>query len=132
MKRILGEINNDIIRKWNLEDYKGKKIVIYPEAKKHSKDAHLDQYICKEDYYFVMDSLEKIIQEPDYVFYDKSKSGLEYYKNVRGNILVAVRIKPGKELRVRSVYPVKQTKIDNRKKKELDMKMYNKYVVGVE
>ena len=132
MKRILGEINNDIIDKWNLEEYKGKKIVIYPEAKQHSKDAHLDQYSSKEDYYFVMDSLEKIIKEPDYVFYDKSKSGLEYYKKIRGNILVAVRIKSGKELRVRSVYPVKQVKIDNRKKKELEMKMYNKYVVGIE
>lgn len=132
MKRILGEISDAIITKWNLEDYRNKKIVLYPEAKAHSKEKHLKQYASINDYYFVMDSLEDIIKNPDYVFYDKSKDGLEYYKNVRGYILVAVRIKPGKDLRVRSVYPVKQTKIDNRKKKEMDMKMYNKYVVGVE
>ncbi len=81
---------------------------MYPEAKEHSKDKHINDYYCEEDYYFVMDSLEQIINEPDYVFYDKSKSGLEYYKNIRGNILVAVRIIPGKELKVRSIYPVSQ------------------------
>lgn len=83
------------------------------------------------DYYFVIDSLEDIIKSPDYVFYDKSKAVLEYYKNVCGNILVAVRIVPGKELKVRSVYLVEQQKIDNRKKREIDMQMYNKYVVDI-
>lgn len=34
------------------------------------------------------------------------KKGLEYFKNVRENILVAVRVKPGRELKVKSVYPV--------------------------
>ena len=132
MKRILGEISDDIIAKWNLEEYKNKKIVLYPEAKEHSKEKHLEQYASKDDYYFVMNSLEDIIKNPDYVFYDKSKDRLEYYKNIKGYILVAVRIKPGKDLRVRSIYPVKQTKIENRKKKEMYMKMYNKYVVSVE
>lgn len=132
MKRILGEVSNEVVQKWQLDEYKNKKIVMYPEAKEHSRDRHINDYKNEEDYYFVMDSLEEIINDPDYVFYDKSKAGLEYYKNVRGNILVAVRVIPGKELKVRSVYPVEQEKIDNRKKKEMDMKMYNKYVVGVE
>lgn len=78
-----------------------------------------------------MDSLEDIIKSPDYVFYDKSKAVLEYYKNVRGNILVAVRIVPDKELKVRSVYSLEQQKIDNRKKRGIDMQMYNKYVVDI-
>lgn len=132
MKRILGEVSNEIVQKWQLDEYKNKKIVMYPETKEHSRDRHIGDYESEEDYYFVMDSLEDIIKNPDYVFYDKSKAGLEYYKNVRGNILVAVRIVPGKELKVRSVYPVEQEKIDNRRKKEMDMKMYNKYVVAVE
>ena len=132
MKRILGEINDDIIEQWGLDNYRNKKIVLYPEAKQHSEEEHLKQYETVEDYYYVMDNLENIIKTPDYVFYDKSKQGLEYYKNVRGNVLVAVRVRPGNELRVRSVYPVKQEKIDNRKRKENDMKMYNKYVIGVE
>ncbi len=132
MKRVLGEINDDIIINWQLHEHKNKKIVLYPDAKEHSKNKHIEQYAKEEDYYYVMESLENIIQYPDYVFYDKSKQGLEYYKNVRGNILVAIRISPGKELKVRSVYPVEQEKIDNRKKKEEQMKLYNKYVIRTE
>ncbi len=132
MKRILGKVSSEVVQKWQLKEYENKKIVMYPEAKEHSKDKHINDYHCEEDYYFVMDSLEQIINEPDYVFYDKSKSGLEYYKNIRGNILVAVRVIPGKELKVRSIYPVSQEKIENRKRKEMDMQMYNKYVIAVE
>lgn len=132
MKRILGEVSNEVVEKWQLYKYKNKKIVMYPEAKEHSKDRHINDYKSVDDYYYVMDSLEEIINNPDYVFYDKSKAGLEYYKNIRGNILVAIRVVPGKELKVRSVYPVEQEKINNRRKKEMDMKMYNKYVIAVE
>lgn len=132
MKRILGEVSNEVVEKWQLYEYKNKKIVMYPEAKEHSKDRHINDYKSVDDYYYVMDSLEEIINNPDYVFYDKSKAGLEYYKNIRENILVAIRVVPGKELKVRSVYPVEQEKINNRRKKEMDMKMYNKYVIAVE
>lgn len=128
MKRILGQINNEIIEQWELYEHKNKKIVMYPEAKEHSKDRHINDYPSIEDYYIVMDSLEKIIQNPDYVFYDKSKKGLEFYKKIKSNILVAVRVDDGKELKVKSVYPVENTKIENRKKKEEQTKLYNKYV----
>lgn len=128
MKRILGQINNEIIEQWELYEHKNKKIVMYPEAKEHSKDRHINDYPSIEDYYIIMDSLEKIIQNPDYVFYDKSKKGLEFYKKIKSNILVAIRVDDGKELKVKSVYPVENTKIENRKKKEEQTKLYNKYV----
>ena len=132
MKRILGEISNEIVQQWNIPEQKNKKIVMYPEAKEHSKDRHINDYPTEEAYYFVMDSLEEIIQNPDYVFYDKSKQGLEYYKQININVLVAVRVNNGRELKVRSVYPVEKEKIENRKRKEEQMKLYNKYVVSVE
>lgn len=130
MKRILGEISNEVVEQWELHDHKNKKIVMYPEAKEHSKDRHIDDYPSVEDYYIVMDSLEEIIQKPDYVFYDKSKKGLEYFKKINSHILVAVRVDDGRELKVKSVYPVEDTKIENRKKKEEQTKLYNKYVRG--
>lgn len=132
MKRILGEVSDDIVEQWDILDQNGKKIVMYPEAKEHSKERHIDEYPSEEDYYFVMASLEEIIDNPDYVFYDKSKQGLEYYKKITEHILVAIRVNDGRELKVKSVYPVEQEKIENRKKKEEQMKLYNKYVVGVE
>lgn len=132
MKRILGKINSDIIRQWELYDHKNKKIVMYEDAKEHSRLKHLNEYDSEEDFHVVMDSLEEVIKKPDYVFYDKSKKGLEYYKNINTNILVAVRVDDGTELKVKSVYPVKQEKIENRKRKEEKTKILNKYVRGTE
>jgi len=132
MKRILGEVSDAIVEQWNILEQKGKKIVMYPEAKEHSKERHINEYPSEEDYYFVMASLEEIIKDPDYVFYDKSKQGLEYYKKIRKHILVAIRVNNGRELKVKSVYPVEPEKIENRRKKEEQMKLYNKYVIGIE
>ena len=131
MKRILGEVSKSVADYWDIRQYENKKIVLYPEIREHCKERHMADYASVADYYYVMDSLEEVVSDPDYVFYDKSKSGLEYYKNVRGNILIAVRVAKGAELKVRSVYPVSYEKIENRKKKEEQMKLYNKYVIGV-
>ena len=57
MKRILGEVSNEVVEKWQLYEYKNKKIVMYPEAKEHSKDRHINDYKSVDDYYYVMDSL---------------------------------------------------------------------------
>jgi len=76
MKRILGEISGEVVQQWDIPEQKNKKIVMYPEAKEHSKERHINDYPREDDYYFVMASLEEIIQNPDYVFYDKSKQGL--------------------------------------------------------
>lgn len=132
MKRILGKINPDIINKWELYEHRNKMIVMYEEAEEHSKSKHLNDFPSEKDYNDVMDSLKEIIRKPDYVFYDKSKKGLEYYKKVNSDVLVAVRVDDGSELKVKSVYPVKQEKIENRKKKEKKTKLYNKYVKGIE
>lgn len=117
MKQILGEISQDIIDKWYLDKYKNKKIVFYLDRKEHCKE-HLKQYAKEEDYYYVMANLENIINNPDYTYYDVNKKGLEFYKKMKENVLVAVRISPGNELKVKSVYPVSDLKIENRKKKE--------------
>ena len=120
MKRALGKVSKKIVENCNINEQKN---VIYEETIKHSMERYIDDYKTVED-----NSLEKIISNPDYVFYDKSKKRLEYYKRLKSDILVAVRVNNGKELKVKSVYPVKRSKVENRKKKEEEMKLYNKYV----
>ena len=124
MKRVLGKIDDIIIDKYGIEEHRGKNIVIYPDKKQHAKDRHIHEYDREEDFYIVSDSLQDIISNPDYVYYDEDKVGLEFYKNINGNILVAVGVQPGHELKVRSFYPINETKIDNRKNKEL-LEMYS-------
>ena len=132
MKRVLGKVSNEIVEQWNIPEQRNKRIVIYDEVLEHSKQRHINDFNSEHDYNFVMKFLTDIIKNPDYVFYDKSKNGLEYYKRVNHNVLVAVRVNKGRELKVKSVYPVEDIKIENRKKKEEQMKLYNKYVVSVE
>ena len=123
MKRVLGEITKDVVEQWGLKEHQGKKIVMYYDRREHYKQRHLKDFENESNYYFVMDSLEEIIKSPDYVFYNEITLGLEYYKKLNENILIAVRISDGKELKVRSVYPVSQNKIENRKKKEETLKI---------
>ena len=117
MKQILGIIPQREIDKWFLNEYKDKNIVFYSDREEHCRE-HISQYESEKDYYYTMANLKEIIRNPSYVYYDVNKRGLEFYKRFRNNILVAVRVSSGNELRVKSVYPVSDTKIANRKKKE--------------
>lgn len=117
MRRVLGKVNKNIADKWYLDKYANKNIVFYDDRLEHCKE-HINNYEKEEDFYYVYENLDKIIKSPDYVYYDVDKKGLEYYKKIKGNILVAVRIKEGSELKVKSFYPVTDTKVDNRQKKE--------------
>lgn len=65
MKRVLGKVSKKIVENCNINEQKN---VIYEETIKHSMERYIDDYKTVED-----NSLEKIISNPDYVFYDKSK-----------------------------------------------------------
>lgn len=120
----MGKLNDNIINEWELEKHKDKYIVMYQDAKEHC-EKHISNFSSREIYDKVMNSLDKIIKYPDYCFYDKSKKGLEIYKKIDDNVMIAVRVNEGKKLRIRSVYPVSEIKILNRKKKEEQQKLYN-------
>ncbi len=83
----------------------------------HVIEKHLKDFGSEEKIKDIYNELSNIIKKPDYVFYNKNTKGIEFYKNIDKNICVAVRINPGKTLKVRSWYPVNEGKILNRKKK---------------
>ena len=124
MKRILGRVTKEIAEENGLNEYANKKIVLYDNDRKHC-EKHIVDFGDKKTFHYVMDNLEYIIEEPDYVFYVKNKKTLEYYKTLGTDVTVRVKVEPGSELKVKTVFPVNQTKIDNRIKN----KDYNKYVV---
>lgn len=129
MKKIIGKVSKNIAEKWYINDFIDKKIVFYDDRFEHCKE-HINDYSNKNNFYHTYNNLNKIISNPDYVYYDVDKKGLEYYKKLDDNILVAVRIKTGNELKVKSFYPVEKSKIENRKKKEknaIDKALIEKY-----
>ena len=91
-----------------------------------------------------IDGEKVVIENPDEVFYTKGydikydkvkkkkvkveRYSLEYYKKFEGDITVRVRVDDGRELKVKTVFPVGEQKVQNKIYKE----KYNKYVLTEE
>lgn len=137
MKRILGKITKETVEKYHLQEHENKKIVIYDNDRKHCEKEHLKEFKDRKTFHYIMDNLEYIIENPDYIFYvkgyDKVKNkdnhievierySLEYYKKLDIDITVRVRVDNSKELKVKTVFPVDENKIalklKNEKKKQ--------------
>lgn len=144
VKRILGRVSTEIIEEHNLQEHTNKKIVIYDNDRRHCEKKHAHQFKDIKTFHYIMDNLEYIIENPDYVFFTKGyderknkKTGkkeiverytLEYYKNFEDDITVRVRVDDGNELKVKTVFPVNSQKVKNKIEKDI----YNKYVITEE
>jgi hypothetical protein len=115
-KEVLGILTLEIAEEFNLIEHKGKKIVIYDDRKNYIAK-HKNEYKTENSFKKTISNLSLIITAPDFVYYNESINGLEYFKLIDEDVLVAVRVMNSKELKVRSVYPVSKTKIENRKNK---------------
>lgn len=144
MKRILGKVSREVINKYNLHEHENKKIVLYDNDRKHCENKHAHEFKDKKTFHYVMDNLEYIIEEPDQVFYVKGydiifdkktkqkkkieRYSLEYYKKFDDDVTVRVKVDDGKELRVKTVFRVKEQKVRNKIEKDI----YSKYVMTEE
>lgn len=142
MKRILGRISKEVVNKYDLQEHEDKKIVLYDNDRRHCENKHAHQFKDKKTFHYIMNHLEYIIEEPDLVFYvkgydviydkeTKTKSkverySLEYYKKFEDDVTVRVKVDDGRELRVKTVFPVNGEKVKNKLKAEI----YNKYVMS--
>lgn len=124
MKKEIHYLTEKLAKEKGLEEHTGKKIVQYEGLLKHIAK-HEKEYISIDSCEHTINNISNIIKYPDYVYYDKEKKGLEFYKNLMENVCVIVQIVNKRELYIASVYPVPEKKISNRKYKE----SYGKYVV---
>lgn len=124
MKKEIDILSEKIAKEKGLEKHAGKKIVQHEGLLKHIAK-HESEYISIESCECTINNISTIIKNPDYIFYNKDKNGLEFYKNLMEKVCVVVQIVNKRELYVASVYPVPEKKISNRKYKE----QYNKYVI---
>lgn len=119
MKRIIGEISKEDIINYKLEEHKNKKVVLYDTNRKHCKKKHLKNYDSPADFHLVMNSLEEMIKFPEYISYDPENRRIEFFKKVKYYIiLIGIEYLPkDRELKIKSVYPVKEKTINKRKNK---------------
>ncbi len=113
----IGYVNDDIIKKWFLDECRGKEIVqsldLYIHIAPHAK-----QFLSVDSFNYTIDHVVDVINAPDYVYYNVEKHGIEYYKKLLENVCVVVQNTGKRELYVASIYPVSEVKIRNRKLNE--------------
>lgn len=117
----VGSLNPAIAQRWGIEEHANKPIVIYQDRKQHIIDKHLKDFGSEERIDYIWSKLHTIIKKPDEVFYNKDTNGLEYYKKIGDDIIVAVRLSFGTSLKIRSFYPANKNKLKNRQIKEQQM-----------
>ncbi len=65
-----------------------------------------------------MNNIDKIISKPYFVYFDKSKNSLRYYKYIDGYVCAIVKLTKKRELYVATVYPINKNKIDRLKQQD--------------
>ena len=117
----LGSLNPAIAERWGLQQHANKPIVIYKNVREHVIEKHLKHFGSEEKIDYIWSKLRTIIKKPDDVFYNEQTKGLEYYKTLGEEIVVAVRINFSKTLKIKSFYPANKGKLKNRQLKEQKM-----------
>ena len=113
----------DDCRKTNLS---GKFIVIYENDRKHCYNRHYKDFKNPRDFSYVMNNLDYIIDECDFVLYNSKNNSLEYYKKLKYNITVRVKVENSNELKIKTVFPIPDDKYEIKRNRA----MYNKYVIN--
>ncbi len=121
--KYIGILDSKIARNLKINEHKNKPIVVYNDRIDHVIEHHLKDFGTKSKVMNAYNNLSNIIKHPDYVFLNIKNNSIEYYKNINTNICVAVRISPGKILKIRSWFPANKNKVVNRRKKAKEIQI---------
>jgi len=112
----IGYISEEILIKYSLFEYKDIPIIqsldFYSHIQKHIADFN-DVNIFNE----IATNLDKIIQNPIVVYYEKNKNSLLYYGKLKTYVCVVVKLSKTKEHYVATMYPINENKLTKMKEK---------------
>lgn len=94
---------------------------MYPDRLAHI-EKHIDEFSNHEIYTDVILNITRILQEPDCICKNEKNNSLEVIKKFGDNILIAIRISESKTLKIRTLYPINQTKYNKLKSMSLNKK----------
>lgn len=110
MKKELLKINKEYVDRYSLDScFIGKSIVIYDDRYEHI-EKHEAEFSSKEEYYNALNNIKYIVNNPDFIRVDINKKGMYFIKTLRDNIMVVIRVSNSRELKVRTLYPINNTK----------------------
>lgn len=77
---------------------------------------HLNEFISVDSFNKTLLNIPNIITAPYYMYYDKVKNSIKYYKKIEEFVCVVVNIKENGAF-VSTIYPVNKVTIDKLKRK---------------
>lgn len=116
-KKVVGILEKSVIDKWILDEPVDSKIYQSMGLYKHIFK-HIEEYSSIDSANYTLDHIEDVISNPEYVSFNPIQNSIEYYKTLLEPVSVVVQKDEQNLLYVASVYPVTETKINNRKQKE--------------
>lgn len=116
--KIVGKINDNIIERYKLYDYREKDIIQSMDFYLHVAK-HREQFKSIDSYNNTLINIDKIIGNPNFVYYEKNKNALLYFKKIDEDVCVVVRLqlRHNKDCYVATVYPISENKINRFKEK---------------
>lgn len=117
--KTVGTIDEKFCTKTGISKYSNFKIeqslgLIYHVQK------HLNDFINVDSFNKTLMEIPTIISKPYFMYYDKVKNSIRYYKRVEEFVCVVVNINETSAF-VSTVYPVKKTAVDKLKMKNKDL-----------
>ena len=111
--KIIGTISNEIIEKYQLYEYKNIKIVQSLDLYVHISK-HVLEFTSIDSYNKTINNIENIINDPDFVYYNKKRNSLQYYKKLDENICIVIKLilRKNKNCYIATIYPVSEQKIN--------------------
>ncbi len=108
--KIVGYITKNVMISSELEEHLNKPILQSLKLYKHTAK-HVEDFKNVDSFNNTMANIKKVISNPYFVYYDKTKQSLRYYKYLDEFVCVIVKLTNKKHLYVFTVYPVNEPKI---------------------
>lgn len=110
-KKLIYTIDEKYINEHNLDSsYLNKNIVIYSDRYDHISKHKKMSFSDISSYNNAINNIDYIVSSPDFIVTDNKRNCLEFIKTMNDNVLVAVRISQSNDLKVKTLYPISETK----------------------
>ena len=89
--KIVGKIDSKIAEQYNISEYANKEIVQSLDLYSHVHK-HIQEFESIDSYNNAILNIEKIINDPIFVYYDNLKNSLLYFKKIDENVCAVVKL----------------------------------------
>lgn len=121
--KIVGKISHAVAEKYNLYEFENQEIVQSLDLYAHVLK-HINEFNSVDSYNNAVLNIENIIKDPFFVYYDKKRNSLHYFKEIDEEVCAVVKLKLREkdDNYVATIYPVSKHKINKLKEKS--------YIIG--